>query len=351
MVTDIAESYIAEGHKVKIAFGREEAPEKYRDLSYKIGTKKKVRVNGLKARIFDNEGFNAKSETKKFIEFANNFNPDILWLHNIHGYYINIEMLFNWIKSRPQMEVKWTLHDCWAFTGHCCHFDFAKCNKWKEGCSNCKEKREYPASIFCDNSKNNYAKKKSLFCGIEKMTIITPSNWLKNQVEQSFLKEYPVLVVNNKIDEDTFKPTKSDFKKKNGMEDKKIILGVASAWGKRKGLDDFIKLSKIIDSRYKIVLVGLTKKQIKKMPKDIFCIERTNSKKELAEIYTASDVFLNLTYEDTYPTVNLESQACGTPCITYDTGGSVESVPKENIVSKGDLLGIVRFIERIVILK
>lgn len=257
-------------------------------------------------------------------------------------------MLFNWIKSRRQMEVKWTLHDCWAFTGHCSHFDFVGCEKWKNGCSNCIQKKAYPKSLIFDNSKNNYENKKSLFCGVEKMTIITPSQWLKKQVEQSFLKEYQVIVVNNKIDEEVFKPTESDFRQRNNLEDKIIVLGVASAWGKRKGLDDFIKLSQILDSRYKIVLVGLTGEQIKKIPENIFCIERTNSKKELAEIYTSADVFLNLTYEDTYPTVNIESQACGTPCITYKTGGSVESVPEENVVDKGDVFAVVDKIEKMV---
>ena len=173
------------------------------------------------------------------------------------------------------------------------------------------------------------------------MTIVTPSKWLADLVKSSFLKDYCIEVRHNTIDTEIFKPTYGDFRAKYALEDKKIVLGVASAWGKNKGLYDFIKLSTMLDDTYKVVLVGLTKKQIKKMPAQIVCIERTNSVQELAEIYTSADVFLNLTYQDNYPTVNLESQACGTPCITYKTGGSVESVPETNIVEQGDLCGIV----------
>lgn len=343
--TDIADNYISNGHQCRIAYGREVASEKYQDISYRIGSDYDVNINGIKARFFDNEGFNAKKSTKKFIEWANNYNPDVLWLHNLHGYYINIELLFKWIKSRPQMEVKWTLHDCWAFTGHCSHFTFVKCNQWKEQCQKCMQSKEYPSSLFIDRCKVNFEKKKRLFCGVKNLTIITPSYWLKSLVEQSFLKEYRVEVVHNSIDKTVFKPTQGDFRKKFNLYDKKIVLGVASAWSQRKGLYDFYKLSQLLDDSYKIVLVGLTEPEINKAPKNILCISRTNSKEELAEIYTSADVFLNLTYEDTYPTVNLEAQACGTPCITYRTGGSVESVSSENVIEQGDLSAVVKKVE------
>ena len=179
------------------------------------------------------------------------------------------------------------------------------------------------------------------------MTLITPSVWLADLVKQSFLKEYPVKVVPNTIDTNIFRPTKGDFRKRKDLECKKIVLGVASAWSERKGLSDFVKLSEKLPSEYRIVLVGLTKKQIQKMPENILSIERTNSAKELAQIYTAADVFINLTYEDNYPTVNLEAQACGTPCLTYRTGGSVESVPSENIVEQGDLIAMAKKIKEI----
>lgn len=344
--TDLALEYERQGHKVKIAYGRESVPEQYQKYAIKIGTVNAVRINALKARLLDNEGFNAKNATRKFLEWADEYNPDLLWLHNLHGYYINLELLFNWIKSRPGMEVKWLLHDCWAFTGHCSHFTLVKCEQWKTHCSYCIQKGAYPSSWIRDNCKKNFDRKKKLFCGVRNMTLITPSQWLSDLVNQSFLKDYLVVVRHNTINTKVFKPTPSDFRQRYNLEKKKIILGVASQWNKEKGLNDFVKLSKILDDSYAVVLVGLTEKQIKNLPDSIIGIQRTNSEKELAAVYTAADLFLNLTYQDNYPTVNLEAQACGTSCITYRTGGSVESVPSENVVEQGDLEAIVNLIRK-----
>ncbi len=334
--TDLSAALEEQGHQVKIAYGRETVPEQYQKYAVRIGSDLDVKCHGLQSRIFDNTGFGSKKATEKFLQWADTYNPNVLHLHNIHGYYIHIGLLFDWIKKRPDIKIIWTLHDCWTFTGHCSHFDFVGCDRWKTGCYDCPQKKEYPKSLLFDNSRNNWLNKKDLFTGIKHMTIVTPSHWLAGLVKQSFLKEYPVEVIHNGIDLDVFKPTPSDFRQKHGLENKKIILGVASAWDRRKGFYDFIELSKILDDNYQIVLVGLSQKQISELPENILGIERTNSTKELAEIYTAADVFFNPTYEDNYPTVNLEAQACGTPVITYHTGGSVESVPKENIVSKGN---------------
>lgn len=347
IVAELADRYAAQGHEVRIAYGRERASEKYAHLSYRVGTEADVRINALKARLFDKEGFYARKQTKEFIGFADDYDPDVLWLHNLHGYYLNVELLFDWIKQRPAMKVIWTLHDCWAFTGHCAHFDYVKCLRWRDGCESCPQKKEYPRSWGLDRSRESYRRKKEAFCGVRDMTLITPSKWLAEQVKQSFLKQYPIRIVRNTINEDVFKPTVSDFRKANGLSDKMIVLGVASAWSERKGLSDFVKLSDMLSDAYKIVLVGLTKKQISKMPKNILCIEKTDSAEELAQIYTAADVFLNLTYEDSYPTVNLEAIACKTPCLTYRTGGSVESVSPENIADQGDLQEIVKKIKEI----
>ncbi len=326
--TDLADTLSEQGHKVKIAYGRDYVPEKYQKYAVRIGTDLDVRLHGVQTRIFDNQGFCSKKATEKFLEWADNYNPDIVHLHNIHGYYINIEMLFAWIKKRPDVKVIWTLHDCWTFTGHCTHFTMIKCDRWKTGCRNCPQKREYPKSLLLDNSKNNWFRKKSLFTGVKHMTIVTPSHWLAGLVKQSFLKEYPVKVINNGIDTDVFKPTPSDFRQRYHLENKKIILGVASTWDKRKGLDDFIKLSGILDENYKIVLVGLSEKQLKMIPDKILGITRTNSTKELAEIYTAADVFLNPSYEETMGLVTIEAIACGTPVVTSDCTAIPEFVTK-----------------------
>ena len=332
---EMADQFVAQGHECKIAYGRETVPEKYQKYAVRIGNETSVKVNALRARLLDNEGFNAKGETKAFLKWAESYDPDLLWLHNLHGYYINVEMLFAWIKSRPQMKVMWLLHDCWAFTGHCAYFTAAGCEQWKTHCTHCPIKKAYPSSFFRDHSAGNFVRKQKVFCGVENMTLVTPSQWLADLVKQSFLKEYSVEVRHNTIDKTVFKPTPCDFRERYGLEDKKIVLGVASAWGSRKGLADFVRLADMLDDTYKVVMVGLTKPQMEKLPRKILGISRTNSPKELAEIYTAADIFLNLTYEDNYPTVNLEAQACGTPCVTYETGGSVESVPEENVIPQG----------------
>lgn len=343
--TDLAEEFEKVGHTVKIAYGRESVPEKYQKYAIRIGNNTDNKLSAIHSRITDKHGFANKKATAKFLRWAEEYKPDVLWLHNIHGYYINIKMLFEWIKSHPEVKVNWTLHDCWAFTGHCSHFSSSGCEKWKTGCKKCEFKGKYPKSLLLNRSDKNYEKKKELFTGIEDLTIVTPSCWLASLVKKSFLGVYPVEVINNGIETDVFKPTDGDIAKKYGIENKKIILGVASAWSKSKGLYDFIKLSKMIGEDKKIVLIGLSDKQFSLLPSNILGIKRTNNIKELAMWYTAADVFLNLTYDDTYPTVNLEAQACKTPCITYDTGGSVESVPPENVVKQGDLESIVKIIE------
>ena len=290
------------------------------------------------------QGLGSVIATRKLVGRLKEINPDIVHIHNIHGYYLNYPILFNYLKE-ANIPIVWTLHDCWSFTGHSAYCDAVGCTKWKNGCGNCPNLKEYPIS-YTDNSKNNWIRKKEIVTGVPDMTIITPSKWLAELVKESFLSEYRVEVINNGIDTDVFKPTYGDFRKRYHLEDKKILLGVASVWEKRKGLDDFIKLSEMIDDSYRIVLVGLSDNQLKTLPEGIIGITRTNSVKELAEIYTAADLFLNLTYEDNYPTVNLEAQSCGTPVITYDTGGSGESVPESNKIEKGNLKEVVKRLEQ-----
>lgn len=342
--TDLADALSKNGHEVKIAYGRGNAPDKYATYAVRIGNELNVRMHALVSRVFDNTGYCSKKATERFIEWVKDYNPDVIHLHNIHGYYINIEVLFNYL-SKANKRVIWTLHDCWPFTGHCVYFSAIKCEKWKNGCDNCPQKKEYPSSLLLDRSAINWKRKKELFTSIKDMTLITPSEWLAGLVRTSFLGKYPVMVINNGIDTDVFMPTPSDFRQKHGLQKKKILLGVSNQWTERKGFNDFIKLASMIDDDYRIVLVGLSQKQIKNLPGNIIGISRTKSTTELAEIYTAADVFLNPTYEDNYPTVNLEAQACGTPVITYFTGGSPESVPYNNCCKQGLLNEVVKLIE------
>ena len=292
--------------------------------------------------IFDTQGLHGSYfKTKKVIKILKKEMPDIIHLHNIHGYYLNYPVLFKYLSEEYTGKVYWTLHDCWAFTGHCPYFTIANCDKWKKGCYKCPNKKKYPISLVFDNSKNNYLKKKKYFTSLNNLTIITPSDWLNKLVKQSFMNKYKVITINNEIDKTIFKPTHDDsvLDKYNIPKDKKIVLGVASIWEDRKGLNDFVKLSSMLDDDYKIVLVGVSKKQAKKLPSNMIGIERTENQKELAVLYTNAHVFVNPTYEDNYPTVNLEAIACGTKVICYDTGGCSEQITKEYgiIVPVGDI--------------
>jgi glycosyltransferase involved in cell wall biosynthesis len=314
----LAEEYAAQGNEVKIAYGRDGyVPERFQKFAHRIGSDLDVRVSALRTRLLDDHGFANEAATRKFLKWAESYDPDLLWLHNLHGYYIHVGLLFDWIKSRPHMQVKWTLHDCWVFTGHCSHFAHAKCEKWKTGCSDCPEKGSYPASAVLDNSRKNFLRKQAAFTGVRNMTLIVPSRWLENLVNQSFLGVYPVEVCNTTIDTNIFKPTPGDFREKHGLTDKKIILGVAGVWTDRKGLGDFRKLRGLLDDSYAIVLVGLTEQQIGKLPQGILGITRTHDARELARIYSAADVFVNPSREETFGLTTLEAISCGTPAIVY----------------------------------
>lgn len=262
--------------------------------------------------------------TYVFLRKAKKLKPDVIHLHNLHNSYINLSMLFKFIKNN-NIKTIWTLHDCWSFTGKCAYFDVAGCDNWQNMCHNCPQLASYPISKV-DKTEKMYKLKKKWFTGVKDMTIVTPSKWLADLAKESFLKDYPVKVINNGIDLSVFKPTESDFRKDNKLEDKFVLLGVASPWDYRKGLDVFVELSKKLDDSYKIVLVGLSKEQIASLPENIIGIERTLNQTELAKIYSAADVFVNPTREDNFPTVNMEALACGTPVITFDTGGSPESL-------------------------
>lgn len=335
--TDLATALEAQGHEVKIAYGRENVPEQFQKYAVRIGTDVDIKLHGVKARVADGAGFGSKRATEKFIEWVKYYDPDVIHLHNIHGYYLNVEVLFDYLRECGK-KVIWTLHDCWAFTGHTPYCDSINCERWIKGCYECPLTRAYPASLV-DKSNQNWKKKKEIFSGIENLTIITPSEWLAGLVGKSFLAEYQVKVINNGIDTSQFYPVESDFRRKNGLEGKFIMLGVATAFDDMKGYSDFLKLSEMLGDEYIVVLVGLTKKQIKNLPRRVFGIERTSSVRELTELYSAADLFLNLSYCENYPTVNIEAMSCGTSVLTYKTGGSPEIVEKYGgiVVEQGNI--------------
>lgn len=304
-----------------------------------------IKFQALKSKILGNYGFNSKNATQKMIGELERISPDIVHLHNIHGHDCDLEMLFTYFKKR-KTKLVWTFHDCWAFTGYCPHFTMLKCDKWKKQCGECVQRKEY--SWFFDKSKNLYEKKKQLFYGLD-LTIVTPSRWLADLVKKSFLKNYPVKVIHNGIDLDVFKPYESDFRKKYGLENKKIVLGVAFDWGRRKGLDVFVNLSEKLSDDYKIILVGTSDGIDKQLPESILSIHRTANQRELAEIYSAADVFVNPTREENYPTVNMEAVGCGIPVLTFCTGGSPEMLDEScgSVVDCDDIDALEKEIIRI----
>lgn len=329
---------IAEGYDSYICWGRGRSAENNHEIV--IADSLGVKLHGAYTRLFDKTGFASQSATRKLIARLEEIQPDIIHLHNIHGYYINIRMLFKYIREH-EIKVIWTLHDCWAFTGHCAWFDVCGCEKWKTGCNHCKQLDTYPASAGMDSSAWNWKQKRELFTGLD-ITIVTPSVWLSELVKQSFLKNYPVKVIYNGIDLNIFKPGQlAGLREKYELNEKPIILGVASEWTPRKGLNDFIKVSQMMPE-VQIVVVGLTDEQIKSIPSTIKGIKRTADAVELASLYSIADLFFNPTYEDNFPTTNIEALACGTPVVTYDTGGSPEALKIGREKSGGDVGNIIK---------
>lgn len=340
IATDLHKILITQGHKSTVAYGRDAA--RNCDQTIRIGSKFDNYLHLARTRLFDSHGLGASAATKKLIAQIKVLNPDVIHLHNLHGYYLHIGLLFDYLKEANK-PVIWTLHDCWAFTGHCAYFDFVGCERWRYQCHDCPLKSEYPKSLFLDRSKRNYQQKKALFTGMQNLTIVTPSKWLATLVKQSFLQEYPVVVINNGIDLNVFQPTPNGFRRRYNLEDKLILLGVATPWSERKGYRYFLDLAKQLRPDEKIVLVGVSAEQIKQLPAGIIGFAKTASTADLAEIYSAADIFINPTLEDNFPTTNLEALACGTPVITFNSGGSPECLADNCglVVARGDLPGLV----------
>ena len=315
------------------------------DLGIKISSFTRQKIYALLSRITGRYGFVSKKNSKELIRYIIKYNPDLVHLHNIHDHVIDFKTLFYFLK-RTNIKIVYTFHDCWAFTGYCPHFIMAKCDKWKTTCHHCPLRKEF--SWFFDKSKMNFESKKKVLSDLD-LTIVTPSKWLADLVKQSFLKDYPVKVINNGIDLNVFKSRRSSFKQKYALEGKFVILGVAFGWTYRKGLDVFIELSKRLPSNYKIVLVGTNDSIDKQLPKSIISIHRTHNQIELAELYSTADVFVNPTREDTFPTVNIESLACGTPVLTFRTGGSPEILDDTcgSVVDCDDVDGLEKEIIRV----
>lgn len=347
IVDGIGELALAKGWNTIIAYGRYGRPSQSKLI--KIGTAWDNKVHAIRTRLLDQHGYGSYGATIKLINQISQIKPSVIHLHNIHGYYLNINVLFGYL-NQLQTPVVWTLHDCWPFTGHCIHYESIECDKWKKICHNCPQLHEYPSSYYVDNSTENYEIKKRLFTSHHNLTLIPVSKWISSQLDESFLQAQKKIQIYNGIDTNEFKPKPSmAWRLKYGLQSKYILLGVASQWSDKKGMNDFIALSNILEDSYHIVMVGMNKKQIKKLPKNILGLERTEDTQRLVELYSTCDIYLNPTYEDTFPTTNLEALACGTPVITYNTGGSAEALNRNTglVVKKGQIMEMVTAIKNI----
>ena len=325
----------------------------------KIASYPEVCMDALLTRLDGRAAFHSKAITRRLLRKLDVIDPDVVHLHVLLGYYINVRMIFEWLASH-RCKVVWTLHDCWAFTGHCYYFTYARCFQWKSGCAfceSCPQKNEYPETIFGgDRSVRwNFEEKKRLFTMLppERMRLITPSKWLAELVKQSFLAKYDVDIVHNPVDTLVFKPTPSDFRERYGIGDRFMVLGVASKWSERKGLSCFIRLAHNLDPKYfAVVVVGLSKKQLKRVGDMLIALPKTNDQKELAAIYTAADALLNPSAEETFGMNVAEAAACGTNSIVVEGSACAEvakgaiTIPSSTEGLERILLNLVRGVQR-----
>lgn len=324
---------MAHGWESYVAYGRWSNPSKSKLI--KVGDKLDTYIHYGEQRILDNEGLCSRGATRKLIEQIKEIKPTIVHLHNIHDHYLNYQILFDYL-NQTEIKVIWTFHDCWAFTGHCMHFVTKDCDRWKTGCHDCLMKGEYPKAIL-DRSAKNWSLKKDLFSANKNLTIITCSDWLANFVRQSFLKDKKIITIHNGVDLKTFVSSGTN------ATDKFKVLAVSSVWHKDKGLYDIYELRKQLSETFEITMVGLQPNQVKDLPEGVNGITRTQNVQELVKLYSEADVLINPTYADNFPTVNLEALACGTPVITYRTGGSPEAIDEKTgmVVEQGNIKQLV----------
>lgn len=345
---DVAESYGIESY---IAFGYGYTPKNdEKNKVYRIESNRELLVSKLWTKAIGHHGFNNKAETKRLLSWIDKVKPDIIHMHNIHNHYVNVRMLLEYI-AKKNIPCVLTMHDCWTFTGHCAYFDYSGCNKWKTGCSHCPSLRDYPKTFaLIDPSPWNYRMKQKLFASLN-ITFVSPSQWLCDLQQQSFLKGKNCEVINNGVDVSVFHPLKSNVREEYGIGNRKMILAVAGGLAPRKGRNNLLELPLLLNDDEVLVLVGLQKGQEALLPKTdkVIGIQRTKTSDELVGLYSEADIFINPTLEDNFPTTNIEALACGTPVVTFNTGGSPEVVTPETgiVVEKGDMVGLLSAIRTV----
>lgn len=353
IMQEIGELAMSNGWESHIAYsrGRDGVSKPCRSHRLPIGNVRSLCWHGVMTRLFDRHGLASKQATREFIKQIEAIKPAIIHIHNIHGYFLNYKLLFEYLATSG-IPVIWTVHDCWLYTGHCYYYSYIGCDRWKLGCGACPQQTKFPVSWWMDRSRQNWIDKQAAFTSMpkEKLVIVPVSDWIREEMSHSFLKDYPFKVIHNGIDTNVFQPMNTqEVKDRYGLNGKKVILGVAGIWSKEKGLDDFKELSRLLAADEIILLVGVSPKLQTSLPKNIKGIQKTANIHQLAELYAAADVFVNPTWQDNYPTVNMEAIACGTPVVTYRTGGSIEAVTKTTgrIVPQGDIKGLLAAVRNI----
>ena len=363
IMKEIGELAMANGWESYVAYskGRDGLPGST-SIPVPVGNKASVAWHGLQTRILDRHGLGSVLATKRFIEDIRRIRPDIIHIHNIHGYFLNYRILFDFL-SHSGIQVIWTVHDCWLYTGHCYHYMYAGCDRWKTGCGHCPQRGKFPRSLLADRSARNFRDKRDAFCSMpeDRLTIVPVSDWMRSEMSESFLKDYRFQVIHNGIDTDVFSPQpalESEVRRCYGLGDRHVILGIASIWSEEKGLNDFVEMAARLDSDEVIVLVGMDWKQLDDvlsrcgrtvLGDRMVAVKRTADVHQLAGLYSTADVLVNPTWQDNYPTVNLEAISCGTPVVTYRTGGSIEAVAGDTgfVVEQGDIEGLVDAVRRV----
>lgn len=352
IMQEIGEMALAHGWESYVAYSRgRDGVRDCRSQLVPVGDSLSVAMHGLATRLLDRHGLASGAATRQFVRKIEEIKPDVIHLHNIHGYFLNYQILFNYLSS-CHTPVVWTVHDCWLYTGHCYYYSYARCDRWQTGCHDCPQRGNFPRSLFVDRSRQNYRDKCAAFTSMpqDRLTIVPVSDWIADEMRHSFLRKYSFRVIHNGIDTDVFAPCATeDVKAKYGLEARSILIGVASIWSREKGLDDFLQLASMLRKDEQLVLVGVSDEDKRRLPAHVVGISRTENVRQLAELYSVATAFVNFTYQDNYPTVNLEAIACGTPVVTYRTGGSVESVTEKTgrVVPQGDVAAALAAVREI----
>lgn len=327
IIREIGSYLETHGHNYKVAIGRGNDSDKH---VYRIGNDVDMYLHALASRVTDRAGFYSKKATKDFLKFIREYSPDIIHINNLHGYYINLPTFFNFLKYEFNGRVIWTLHDCWAMTGHCTHFTCVGCDKWKKQCSNCPQTRNFPASYFIDSSSRNYKEKRRIMSGIPNVTVVAVSDWLKSVATESILKEYESIRIYNGIDLKKFVPIESNILAEHGIVGKKVILSVADGFDKQKGLPTLFAVAKGAPADWQFLIIGIEKKYVKSLPDNVIGMKRTSNQQELIKYYSAADVFFNPSLEETFGLVTAEAMACGTPAVVMNSTACPELIVNDD---------------------